>query len=253
MAEKDFKAALDTLHVDYAHLPDLNLKDGEFQLSVANHNTDTVLRAYKLYQEGLLSRGMPMKDARVLTEDGYRETGRLSNEDYIDHAEEAIKEKTDSYEEKIDPQKEKLLSEADNSISAPDYFSFKRQLESPEYTNISIDCDTLVDKGSARDLMERYPHLFFCRIPGTYGEDERLLAVTRPHVFLIEDGAKPRFIAFLRRDDQPVVFSPKGRESGHEFSRMADLLARFDEHTLSESLAKSAKYLPDVPFPAPVK
>ena len=252
-AEKEFKEALDTLHVDYAHLPDLNLKDGEFQLSVANHNTDTVLRAYKLYQEGLLSRGMPMKDARVLTEEGYQETAILSNEDYIDHADEEIKEVADSYEGKIDEKKERILAEADNRISAPDYFSFKKHLESPEYTSISIDCDTLVDKGSARDLMERYPQLFFCRIPGTYGEEEKLLAVARPHVFLIEDGAKPRFIAFVRRNDKPVVYSPKGMDKAGEFTRMVDLLERFDENTFSESVAKSARYLPDVPFPAPVK
>ena len=53
-AKEAMEGALAKLKVDWAPLPDLNLKDGEFQISVASHNTDTVLRAYKLYQEGLL-------------------------------------------------------------------------------------------------------------------------------------------------------------------------------------------------------
>lgn len=253
-AKEAMKKALDTLHVDYASLPDLNLKDGEFQLSVAGHNTDTVLRAYKLYQEGLLLRGETAKDAKVMSEDQYQATACLSADAYAGTADEKIGEKLKDNEHALSKEKQRAVDEADGELQEPDWFSFRHQMESGEYVPISVDCQTLVDKSSARIMMERYPQMFLCRIPGTSGTGERLLAVSKPHVFLVQDAAKPRFIVFLRKDEKPRILGSDGTARSDElFPDLKSVLTRFDTKDVTKIHEKSMALLTDVPFPAPVK
>lgn len=253
-AKEDMKQALDTLHVDYASLPDLNLKDGEFQLSVAGHNTDTVLRAYKLYQEGLLQRGKSAKDAKVMSEDQYQATAVLSADAYAGTADETTRELLEENEEELSKGKQRLLDAADGKLQEPDWFSFRHQMESGDFIPISVDCETLVDRSSARIMMERYPQMFLCRIPGTAGVGERLLAVSKPHVFLVRDAAKPRFIVFLRKDEQPRILGRDGAVRTDElFPDLKSVLARFDTKDVTKLSEKSMALITDVPFPAPVK
>ena len=253
-AEDAMKQALETLHVDWAPLPDLNLKDGEFQISVAGHSTDTVLRAYKLYQEGLLSRGEPAKDAKVMTEGEYQATACLSSDAYAGTADEKTEAALKSYEAPLSESKQKALEAADAKIGTPDWFSFRHQMESGEFIPISVDCRTLVDHSSARVMMGRYPQMFCCRIPGTNGDKEKLLAVAKPHVFLIKDADKPRFIVFLRKDEMPRILGNDGtvKEDG-AFPDLKAVLSRFDKKDLSRVPETAVSRLMDVPFPAPVK
>ena len=120
------------------------------------------------------------------------------------------------------------MDEADGKLQEPDWFSFRHQMESDEYIPISVDCETLVDRSSARIMMERYPNLFFCRIPGTKDESEKLLAVSKLHAFLIEDAAKPRFIVFVNRVTPPSVIGRSGsfQDKDLEFSTAEKLLER---------------------------
>lgn len=254
-AKEAMEGALAKLKVDWAPLPDLNLKDGEFQISVASHNTDTVLRAYKLYQEGLLTRGSSLKDARVMTEDDYKETAKLTADAYVEMSDKALLEKSRTYDADTAPEKERAIRKADGNMMVPDTFSFASHIKDPEYTAVSVDCATLVDDSSARIMMERYPNLFFCRIPGTKDESEKLLAVSKLHAFLIEDAAKPRFIVFVNRVTPPSVIGRAGsfQDKDLEFSTAEKLLERFDSMDPLRIPAAKAASLSHVPFPPPVK
>ncbi|MBR2562866.1 MAG: hypothetical protein IKE31_12095 [Eubacterium sp.] len=252
-AREDIEKTLGLLKVDYAPLPDLNLKDGEFQLSVASRHTDTVLRAYRLYREGLLKKGQSAPEARIMREEDYHRTALLSEEQYIHTAPERVLERTDRYGRSLDGEKARMLDAADSRVSAPDWFSFKCQMDSGEYVPIVIDKKTLVDDSAAEIMMERYPHLFMCRLPGTDGEEERLLCIPKPHVFFLEDAAGPQYIAFLRKGENPRVLGKSDKGEDLLSMNLADVLYRFDAPDLSGIREESLALLSDVPFPAPVK
>ena len=93
-----------------------------------------------------------------------------------------------------------------------------------------------------------------CRIPGTAGIEERLLAVSKPHVFLVQDAAKPRFIVFLRKNEKPCILGRDGAARTDDlFPDLKSVLARFDMKDVTKIHEKSMALLTDVPFPAPVK
>lgn len=96
LIQEDFAS----LQVNYAVLPDLNVGDGEIQLVVANTDLPKVEHWYQMYQEKCLSEGKKVGDFKVVGMEEYQETGKLTEEAYVDTASKDLKEQLQKYEGK---------------------------------------------------------------------------------------------------------------------------------------------------------
>ena len=96
--------------------------------------------------------------------------------------------------------------------------AYLRYIRDPEYIPISIDRRTLVENSNVinKDGLERY-NQFSCRIPGTYGKNEKQLVIPDEQVFRKTNGS---YIAFLRKDEAPFVFDVVTKQVDHEIRKL---------------------------------
>ena len=67
-----------------------------------------------------------------------------------------------------------------------------------------------------KDGLERY-NQFSCRIPGTYGKNEKQLVIPNEQVFEKQNGS---YIAFLQKDESPFVFDVITKQVDHEMRKL---------------------------------
>lgn len=96
--------------------------------------------------------------------------------------------------------------------------AYLRYINDPSYIPVSIDKRTLVEKSNVinKDGLERY-NQFSCRIPGTYGKNEKQLVIPNEQVFEKQNGS---YIAFLQKDESPFVFDVITKQVDREMRKL---------------------------------
>ena len=203
------------LKINYAVLPDLNVGDGETQIVVANSDVPNVEFWMQMYNQDLLERGEEPKEMKSVTMDGYRRTGMMTEEQYADTASEELKKANEKYEGREAGDAEKAVREQEKGVRNINSEAYDEYTKNPEYVEISIDKETLVDHSryaSSPELSGK--GLFACRIPGTYGENEQTLVVPEDRVFYYNGGQQYR--VFLKQNEKPLVIGPSGEKIAEE-------------------------------------
>lgn len=67
-----------------------------------------------------------------------------------------------------------------------------------------------------KDGLDRY-NQFACRIPGTYGKNEKQLVIPETQVFETQKGS---YIAFLNKEDPVFVFNVRTKQVDHEMRKL---------------------------------
>lgn len=105
-----------------------------------------------------------------------------------------------------------------NAMRQESSTAYLRYINDPSYIPVSIDKRTLVEKSNVinKDGLERY-NQFSCRIPGTYGKNEKQLVIPNEQVFEKQNGS---YIAFLQKDESPFVFDVITKQVDHEMRKL---------------------------------
>ena len=142
---------------------------------------------------------------KKMSMDNYMQTGQHTESEYIDTASSDLKAANAKYERKEKGEIEHQIANAEhNAMRQESSAAYLRYVNDPSYLPISIDKKTLVEKSSIinKDGLDRY-NQFSCRIPGTYGKEEKQLIIPETQVFETKRGS---YIAFLKKDEAPFVF-----------------------------------------------
>lgn len=239
--------AMDTLQVDYAYLPDLNLKDGEKQFIISTSSEQNMKEVYRLYREGLAKRGQEIADMKIMkSPEEYQDTAKITEDDYRKGAVGKAKEANDKYAGEDIKIKDRIFLYHENDIRPSGCHACGEYLNNDNFLKLSIDDATLVHQDTdpvPEQLMTRFPENFYCRIPGTYGKDEQILQVPKKQVFEVNDADRRRYLVFVNKEEQPTVLSPRGRKYT-EYKKGEDLFSRFDgsrRHTANRPAAQPSR------------
>ena len=136
--EEVYKEDFDKLKINYSVLPDLKIGDGNIQIIVANSDIPKVQHWYQLYQKDMLQRGEKVPDLNMIDMSTYRNTGKMSTEEYINTGDEKVKEANQKYEKEKSSAPKIALDEG--NMTYEDYE------ENQMYQKFTIDPDTLVNQ-----------------------------------------------------------------------------------------------------------
>lgn len=199
-----------SLGINYAVLPDLNVGDGEIQIVVANSDMPKVEHWYRLYKEGQMEKGNEARDLKTMDLDGYARTGEMGEEDYINTADEDFVKANEKYEGREPGEVERSVREQENKIHGIGDKAYDRFHGNPNYEEITINYETLVKKSSFGDSKHiSDAGLFASRIPSTYGQGELTLVLPKEQVFAADGGRT--FIGFLEKDKKPIILDADGK------------------------------------------
>lgn len=206
MIREDFAS----LQVNYAVLPDLNVGDGEIQLVVANTDLPKVEHWYQMYQEKCLSKGKKVGDFKVVGMEEYQETGKLTEEAYVDTASKELKEQLQKYEGKEPGELEKQLIEKESEMKGVNHEQYLKLHQDPEYIELTINEEALVKKSTfaGSPSVEKYG-MFGSRVPQTWGKEELTLILPTERVFLTDNGQT--FIGFVKKTEEPLLLGANGK------------------------------------------
>ena len=206
MIREDFVS----LQVNYAVLPDLNVGDGEIQLVVANTDLPKVEHWYQMYQEKCLSEGKKVGDFKVVGMEEYQETGKLTEEAYVDTASKELKEQLQKYEGKEPGELEKQLIEKESEMKGVNHEQYLKLHQDPEYIELTINEETLVKKSTfaGSPSVEKYG-MFGSRVPQTWGKEELTLILPTDRVFVTDNGQT--FIGFVKKTEEPLLLGANGK------------------------------------------
>lgn len=218
--EETIQEDFTSMGINYSQLPDLHVGDGEIQIVVANADLPKVESWYKLYRNDLLNEGVTdIPDMKKMSMDNYMQTGQQTEAEYIDTAAPELKAANAKYEGKEKGEIEHQIETVErNAMRQESSTAYLRYIRDPEYIPISIDRRTLVENSNVinKDGLERY-NQFSCRIPGTYGKNEKQLVIPDEQVFRKTNGS---YIAFLRKDEAPFVFDVVTKQVDHEIRKL---------------------------------
>lgn len=218
--EEMIKEDFEKMGINYSLLPDLHVGDGEIQVVVANADLPKVESWYKLYREDLLKKGMTDVPAmKKMSMDNYMQTGQQTESEYIDTASPELKAANAKYEGEQKGRIEQQIEAAEhNAMRQESSTAYLRYINDPSYIPVSIDKRTLVEKSNVinKDGLERY-NQFSCRIPGTYGKNEKQLVIPNEQVFEKQNGS---YIAFLQKDESPFVFDVITKQVDREMRKL---------------------------------
>lgn len=235
MVASDFRA----LGINFSFLPDLNVGGGEIQVVVANADVEKVEHWYKLYRDDQLKREgetpetrMPetqmseeqtpeartadagrqtrTPEMRTMDMEQYVRTGEMTEERYVDTMDAEMSKANAKYEGKAPGEIENRVRKSEKRIRTSDDAAYDRLHGHPEYVEISINKEMLVDRsnyGNAAGAKEA--GLFTSRIPSTWGDGELTLVVPQEQVFIADGGRT--YVAFLKKDEAPLVMGKGGK------------------------------------------
>ena len=244
----------DILKVNYTMLPDLHVGDGYLQMIVANADMPKVRHWYGLYRDSLIHAGQKnIPEMKSMSLENYRNTASLSAEGYMDTAPQEIAEQAQKYDNEVSGPAEEGLQKTEQRIRDAQEPEYLRYLENPEYTRLSIDHETLVEKSRAGIITAADPSVFCCRLPQTYGDGENLLVLPKQQVFVMSDAERKRYIAFVRRDTEPLILNKDGKplqkfKNGEELYQYFDQVnSSFKNRRMSQLAEKAATLTPTIP------
>lgn len=191
------------------------------QVVIANADLPKVESWYKLYQDDLRKDGITdVPDMKKMLMDNYMQTGKQTEAEYIDTASPELKAVNAKYESKEKGEIEHQIEAAEhNTMRKESSTAYFRYVNDPAYIPVSIDKKTLVEKSSVinKDGLDRY-NQFACRIPGTYGKNEKQLVIPETQVFETQKGS---YIAFLNKEEPVFVFNVRTKQVDHEMRKLA--------------------------------
>ena len=218
--EELIREDFEKLGINYSRLPDLHVGDGELQVVIANADLSKVESWYKLYRDDLRKDGITdVPDMKKMSMDNYMQTGKQTEAEYIDTASPELKAVNAKYESKEKGEIEHQIEAAEhNTMRKESSTAYLRYVNDPAYIPVSIDKKTLVEKSSVinKDGLDRY-NQFACRIPGTYGKNEKQLVIPETQVFETQKGS---YIAFLNREEPVFVFNVRTKQVDHEMRKL---------------------------------
>lgn len=218
--EELIREDFEKLGINYSRLPDLHVGDGELQVVIANADLPKVEAWYKLYRDDLRKDGITdVPDMKKMSMDNYMQTGQQTEAEYIDTASPELKAVNAKYEGKEKGEIEHQIEAAEhNTMGKESSTAYLRYVNDPAYIPISIDKKTLVEKSSVinKDGLDRY-NQFACRIPGTYGKNEKQLVIPETQVFETQKGS---YIAFLNKEKPVFVFNVRTKQVDHEMRKL---------------------------------
>ena len=218
--EEAIKEDFTSMGINYSQLPDLHVGDGEIQIIVANADLPKVESWYKLYWDDLRKDGITdVPDMKKMSMDNYMQTGQQTEAEYIDTASPELKAVNAKYEGKEKGEIEHQIEAAEhNTMGKESSTAYLRYVNDPAYIPVSIDKKTLVEKSSVinKDGLDRY-NQFACRIPGTYGKNEKQLVIPETQVFETQKGS---YIAFLNKEEPVFVFNVRTKQVDHEMRKL---------------------------------
>ena len=101
-----------------------------------------------MYQEKCLSEGKKVGDFKVVGMEEYQETGKLTEEAYVDTASKELKEQLQKYEGKEPGELEKQLIEKESEMKGVKLTVFEIALRLIKYIELTINEETLVKKST---------------------------------------------------------------------------------------------------------
>ena len=230
--QEDFQA----LGINYAKLPDLRVGDGSIQYEIANSDMGKVNQWYKLKQRDMLNEGEELPPIETITMEQYRQTGVMSEEAYMETADEEIKKAAAKYNGKEKGEIEKLMEGKKQELKSTVSSSFFDFENDPDFIPVSINKESLVEQSIVtQEMRDRFTKegQFCFRIPGTWerdGQQEKILLVPRLHVFEADEGKT--YIAFLNKRHLPLVLNATDGSAAMEYFGMS--MKDFAQETFKE-------------------
>ncbi len=203
--EEDFQA----LGINYSRLADLHVGDGDIQIAVANSDLPKVEHWYHLYKTDMMNQGKEVKDLSVVSMEQYQATGQMKEEDYIKSANQELKAANEKYEGREAGEIERAVVQKSAEIKNENSAAYEALKNNPNYIQIWIDRKTLVEQSQYTEGMKQLEKegLFASRIPGTWGEREKVLILGTEEVFLTNEGQT--YLGFLEKDKAAWVMDAK--------------------------------------------
>lgn len=201
--EGQLREDFETLHVNYSILPDLNVGDGDIQIAVANSDMAKVEHWYNLYKSDLLKDGIEVKDMSIVSMDEYKATGKMTEQDYVNTADEDLKRANEKYEGKEPGEIEKTVMNRSKTIRSENHEAFEAYKNDTAYIPITVNAESLEGAitESRTDFGEGKLQFFTSIVPGT--NRQLSLAVPLDQVFVTDKDQT--YICFLERDRRAIL------------------------------------------------
>ena len=206
-----------TMGINYAVCPDLNVGDGYTQVAIPNANRGLVEDWFKLYKEKALSEGKEItKDIYAMDGNSYAATGAVSAEQYINSSDELCQAANAEFEMESWPVPWTQKMKHENSPE------FVKLMQDNNYQKITINKETLVEEGLDKTnlsfLMETAEkrNYFVSRVPQTWGAKQEALVLPMSQVFTTDEDKT--FIAFLHKGENCMIADAQGNISKRSFA-----------------------------------
>ncbi len=191
-----------TMKVNYAILPDLNVGDGYTQVAVPNVNRSQVEQWFNMWKERAINSGQEPKDMFSMDGGSYMNTAETTAEEYIKNAAPEYQAAQVEFEK---DSKEVPFRAGPGKENSEDFIRFAQD---DRYEKITINKESLVEKQKADVEAYKKEGLFASRIPGTYGENEQTLLIPMERVFTTD--SDKTYIAFLDKTAPAMTVGQAG-------------------------------------------
>ena len=178
-----------------------------------------------------------------MTVSQYQDTAMRSAESYINSMSPEYQAAVAPYEGAGKGAVEQQLEGLHQKPLADQNPEFARYFMDDSYLKLSIDAETLIH--------------FYCRIPGRFGDNEATLKVPMQQVFSVGDSERERYIAFIHRDEMPVVLDNAGKrladyQNGEalfhkSFDRVTENFQKRHMESVKQTAEKAQTVVPKAP------
>lgn len=228
------------LGINYAVLPDLNVGDGEIQLMVANSDIGKVEYWFKLYQSDQMKKGIEVPEMKTVSMEEYTRTGEMTEEQYVDTADEELKKANEKYEGKEPGEVEKSVMKQEKTIRSQNDAAYEKYHTDPNYIEISIDHETLVEKSHFQKKEAAIENgLFYSRVPKTWGRSELTLILPFEQVFSVNDGKT--YIAFMEEGKKADIRMSNGEPAEESLTGKELYIRHYDKAMRTRSEKEQIK------------
>ncbi|MFA8375115.1 MAG: DUF3801 domain-containing protein, partial [Akkermansia muciniphila] len=172
---KEMQHDFEVMGINYSILPDLAVGDGNTQVAVANKDQEKMNSWFQMWREKQLKEGKTPGDCRQISPEAYLETSEVDVEDYIAGTDRKYKEADADFAK--DGQTLELSGKSIKNEHSPEFENLKKD---PGYVMVTINKESLVDSLQMTEALrceaEKYG-MFLSRLPGTWGENQEILAL----------------------------------------------------------------------------
>jgi len=210
-----FCEILDRQKIDYAIAPDNNLDDGIRHLVIPNDQLTMANSLYSQLRAALLE--TEKKDygqMKSVPLESYFKTSSLTTDEVMQKARKDSPEIDEAIRSFEGPHAaspaEDLINGMGREPEDAESFACGEFFNNDDYVPLSV-YDSLTNNPKDPVLSKvksGSPDLFCCRIPGTWGQEEQILAVSPEQVF--KDSLTNRYIVFMPKNESPAVLTKDG-------------------------------------------